>query len=219
MLYKDRNRLLIAVIVLIFILSGCTEKKTPTEKMVDVLEAVVTKEKVFEDQQDPLVTLEKQEKEKYDQIIQLGMKKYDQIAKLSDEAIILADKRTELFEKETKSLKESEKEFNKAAKIKSELDDPALEKITNDLVEIMMNRYQAHEELYTEYTDAIRYDKELYGMLKNKDLPYDQLEEQINKLNETYKKVLEANEKFNIFTEQYNDKKLSFYQKAGLKSK
>jgi len=200
------------------ILAGCIGKKTPVEKMYDVLEEVVSKEKVFEEQQEPLVTLEKKEKEIYDQIIELGMKEYDQIVKLSDDAIILTDQRKNHMEKETKSLKESEQVFKKAAAIKDEFDDPELTKIANELSDIMMQRYQAHKELYKEYSNALTYDKELYMMFKNKNLPLEDLEGQVKKLNETYKKVFDTNEKFNKLTEQYNNKKLSFYKKAGLKS-
>lgn len=200
------------------ILSGCVGNKTPAEKMYDVLEDVVTKEKVFEEQQDPLVTLEKKEKNIYDQIIELGMKEYDQIVKLSDEAIQLTNERKNHMERETKSLKESEQAFKKAAGIKDDFDDTKVKKTANELYDIMMQRYQAHEWLYKEYSSALTYDKELYGMFKNKNLPLEDLEAQVNKLNEQYKQVFEANEKFNMLTDQYNDKKQLFYKKAGLKS-
>ncbi|MFJ7728892.1 YkyA family protein [Neobacillus sp. NPDC097160] len=218
MLFKGKSRYLISILAILFILSGCGAKKSPVEKMYDVLENVVSKEKAFEEQQDPLVSLEKKEKEIYDQIIELGMKEYDQIVKLSDEAITLTDKRKNYMEKETQSLKESKQEFKKAADLKDQFDDPKLTKIANELYDIMMQRFQAHDELYKEYSDALKYDKELYMMFKNKNLPLEDLEVQVNKLNETYKKVYDANEKFNRLTEQYNEKKMLFYQKAGLKS-
>lgn len=219
MLVKGRSRILLIVVAIIFILSGCAEKKTTIEKMYDVLENVVDKEKVFEQQQEPLVTLEKQEKDVYDQIIKQGMKEYDQIVKLSDEALALADKRKDRLEKETTSLKESEQEFSKVADLKGQLEDPALKELANDLYIIMMKRYEAHRELYKQYSLALQYDKELYQMFKNKNLPLEDLEAQINKLNESYKKVYAANEQFNKYTEQYNEKKLTFYKKAGLKTK
>lgn len=219
MLVKGRSRILLIVVAIIFILSGCAEKKTTIEKMYDVLENVVDKEKVFEQQQEPLVTLEKQEKDVYDQIIKQGMKEYDQIVKLSDEALALADKRKDRLEKETTSLKESEQEFSKVADLKGQLEDPALKELANDLYIIMMKRYEAHRELYKQYSLALQYDKELYQMFKNKNLPLEDLEAQINKLNESYKKVYAANDQFNKYTEQYNEKKLTFYKKAGLKTK
>ncbi|MFL6562404.1 MAG: YkyA family protein, partial [Bacillus sp. (in: firmicutes)] len=188
------------------------------EKMYTVLEKVVSAEKEFEEQQDPLVTLEKQEKRIYDQIIALGMKEYDQIIKLSDEAQLLVEQRKEHMEKETHSLKESEKEFTKAAALKDQFEDENLKKVANQLYDIMMERYRAHDALYIEYTDALKNDKQLYEMFKNKNLSLKDLETQVKKLNETYKRVYNANEKFNMLTKQYNDEKLLFYKQAGLNS-
>ncbi|WHY68555.1 YkyA family protein [Neobacillus sp. SuZ13] len=206
------------ILVLAVIFAGCTKEKAPEEKMYTVLEKVVKAEKVFEEQQNPLVALEKKEKGIYDQIIELGMKEYDQIVKLSDEALVLVDQRKELMDKETNSIKLSEKEFSKAANIKDKLEDPSLRKAANDMYETMMNRYEAHDELFTVYNEALKNDKTLYEMFKNKNLPLEDLESQVNKLNETYKRIFNANEKFNMLTEQYNDKKLLFYKQAGLNS-
>ncbi|WP_309865353.1 YkyA family protein [Bacillus sp. SLBN-46] len=216
MLFKSKWRFFISVIAVIFIISGCQAEETPEEKMYDVLEKVVDKEKVFEEQQDPLVKLEEEEKVLYDQIIKLGMKEYAQIVKLSDKALTLTEKRKTLMEKETNSIKDSEKEFKKVAIIKDDLDNQELKKLANDLYDTMTKRYEAHEVLYKEYTDALKNDKELYEMFKNKDLPLQDLEAKVVQLNDNYKKVFEANENFNQLTEQYNDKKLAFYKKAGL---
>ncbi|MCL6571263.1 MAG: YkyA family protein [Bacillus sp. (in: Bacteria)] len=216
---KGRSHFILFIIaIFIIILAGCVKQKTPVEKMYDVLEKVVASEKEFEEQQDPLVTLEKKEKELYDQIINLGMKEYDQIVKLADEALTLADKRKEHMENETNSIKESEREFREVKDLKVEFEEPALTELANKLYEIMMKRYQAHEVLYKEYSEALTYDKELYVMFKNKDLTLEDLEVQVNKLNKTYKKIFDANENFNMLTEQYNEKKQLFYQKSGLKS-
>jgi hypothetical protein len=215
---KEKFTTILFISVLTVIIAGCTKETTPVEKMYDVLEKVVSAEKEFEEQQNPLVTLEKKEKELYDQIIQLGMKEYDQIVKLSDEALLLADKRKEHMEKETNSIKESEQAFKQAENIKDELDDRSLKKVANEFYDIMLERYKAHDVLYMEYTEALKNDKELYLMFKNKELPLEDLEAQVNKLNESYKRVYNANEKFNMLTEQYNDKKRAFYKQAGLKS-
>ncbi|GHI01396.1 YkyA family protein [Neobacillus kokaensis] len=219
MAYKRKNEFILALIAIIVILSGCTEKNTAVEDIYQVLEQTVTKEKVFAEQQEPLVELEKKEKEIYDQIIHMGMKQYDEIVKLSNHAIYSVDKRKELMEKETNSMKESEKEFQKIDNLKVKLEDPELRKITGELSDIMMKRYRIHDELYSEYSNALENDKKLYEMFKDKNLPLPDLEEQVNRLNEIYKRISAANQKFNQLTEQYNDKKLSFYKQAGLKAK
>jgi hypothetical protein len=219
MLINSKNGLILSILATIVILSACMNEQTPAEKMYDILEKVVIVEKVFEEQQDPLVTLEKKEKNLYDQIIGLGMKQYDQIVKLSDQAIQMADERKTHMEQETKSIKESEKEFGKVADIKDELGDPKLKKQANELYDLMIKRYKAHDVLYKEYTEGLKNDKKLYVMFKEKNLPIEKLETQVNNLNKTYEKIFAANEKFNALTEQYNAKKLFFYKQAGIKIK
>nr|WP_246017705.1 YkyA family protein [Mesobacillus subterraneus] len=54
--------LAILLVAGVFSLTGCLDKQSPEEKMFDELEKVVSIEKVFEDQQDPLVDLEKKKK-------------------------------------------------------------------------------------------------------------------------------------------------------------
>lgn len=219
-LHVNKKRLILSVIIVILLLAGCsTNKATPVDKMYNILEQVAAKEKGFEEQQDPLVALEKQEKTIYDQMIKLGMKDYNQIVQLADEGIASADKRKDYLDKETNSIKQSEAEFKKVPAITKELDNPGLKKQADALYNIMMQRYQAHDELYLEYSGAIQDDKQLYEMFKNKNLPLNQLEAQVNKVNEDYKKVAAANDAFNKFTEQYNAKKLEFYKNAGLNAK
>lgn len=221
MLLKGKKQVMIILLAMniLIILAGCSNEKTPVEKMHTILENVVAKEKSFEEQQEPLVSLEKKEKELYDQIIALGMKDYDKIVKLSDEALSLTEQRKKHMEKETNSIKESEQEFKKAAEIKEEFEDADVKRAANELYDTMMERYRAHEALQSEYSQAIENDKQLYQMFKDKNLPLEQLEAQVTKVNETYKKVFAANENFNKLTEQYNGLKLIFYEKAELTAK
>ncbi|WP_368857082.1 YkyA family protein [Neobacillus paridis] len=211
-----KSHFIITVIAIFVMLSGCAKKNTTVEEIYHVLEKTVTKEKVFEQQQKPLVTLEKKEKNLYNQIIRLGLKQYDQIVKLSNEAIASVNQRKKLMDKETKSIEESEQEFKKIKPLIGKLEDPDLRKITSELADIMSKRYKAHEKLSLEYNDALKNDKKLYEMFKNKNLPLQELEGQVNKLNKIYKTISATNEEFNQLTEQYNKKKLSFYKKAGL---
>jgi predicted patatin/cPLA2 family phospholipase len=83
----------------------------------------------------------------------------------------------------------------------------------------MQKRYRAHDELYNEYVEGIKNDKELYLMFKDKNLSIADLEAQVNKVNQTYEKIFAANNQFNQLTDEYNAKKKMFYQKAGINSK
>ena len=208
------------IILIVFagsiILAGCINKEPAAEKMYQVLEKVVEAEKEFEDQQEPLVALEKREQEIYNQIMTLGMKQHDEIIKLSSEALTIIEERRVLLQKEMNSINASKTEFKKAEAIKDEIKVPEQKKKAEEVVNIMTNRYKVHSQLSKEYLNALDRDKELYTMLKNEGISYDMLEEHVTKLNTAYQQVFDKNEEFNDLTGQYNEKKLEFYKEAGL---
>lgn len=211
------NRIIFSIFAISFLLTGCVSKEKTTERMYQALENVVEAEKAFKEQQEPLVELEKQEKEIYNQIMALGMKQHDQIVKLSDEAISIIDKRREHLQKEIDSIDTSKTEFKNAEEIRKEIDDSKQKKKATELLEIMRNRYKVHSQLAKEYSSALDNDKKLYQMLKNESISYEKLEEHVTNLNTIYQKVYDKNEEFNELTAQYNEKKLEFYEEAGLK--
>ena len=212
-----RNTLLIlSVFAGVFLLTGCFNKESTAEKMYKVLEQVVEAEKEFEEQQQPLVALEKQEKEIYNQIMALGLKQHDEIIKLSNEALSIIEKRRGHLQKEKDSINASKTEFKKAEEIKSKIKDTEQKKKAEDLFKIMENRYTVHNKLSNEYSIALDSDKELYLMLKDENISYEKLEAQVTKLNTAYQQVSDANAEFNKLTSQYNEKKLEFYKEAGL---
>ena len=196
--------------------SGCLNRQSPAEEMFEKLEKVVEIEQTFEDQQKPLVQLEKQEKELYGQIIEMNLQKYDKVVQLADEAISISKKRNELLDLERKSIEESQAEFEQVPEIYAKIDDLQLKEQAKGLNDLMQERYRTHEKLYESYVAGLGYDIELYNMFKNEEVTVDQLGEQINKVNAAYEEVLSANDQFNQLTDQYNEKKYQFYQAAGL---
>ncbi|MCA1029894.1 YkyA family protein [Bacillus timonensis] len=213
-LFKTRN--IFMLLLLIALLTACNNGPTPQDEIYNTLENVVTKEEQFEAQQDPLVQLEQQEKEIYDQIITLGMKEFDQIVTLSKQAISLVEEREALVKLENESIQASKKEFDNVHASVEKLENDTLKKEANDLVSLMNSRYESYEKLYTLYTEAIALDKQLYQMFQKEDLSIDELEEQINKINESYTNVMTENDTFNKLTENYNKAKMAFYKNAGL---
>jgi hypothetical protein len=213
---KKRSFILLFLFVGSVLLTGCQGQSSTVDEMYAVLENVVELEQEFEQQQDPLVELEREEKEIYSQIITLGMKEFEQIVTLSNEALTIVDKRQEHMQMEEDSIQASRKEFEKFKPLIDELDDEELKKKANELNDTMLERYKTHDNLYKNYTQGLTYDKELYQMFQQEDLSIDQLEEQIAKINDTYKVVLESNETFNNHTKKYNENKLEFYKAAGI---
>ncbi|MBN6889209.1 peptidoglycan hydrolase CwlO-like protein [Cytobacillus horneckiae] len=212
---KKGKAIILLLILMSFVMSGCINKE-PEQKMYDALEKVVAAEQVFKEQQDPLVQIEQQEKKIYDEIISLSMKEFDKIKKLSNEAIDLVEQRKAHMEKERESIVQSKQEFEKTEDIINSFDDSTLKKTAEDLYGIMTERYDVHDELYTNYIASIELDKELYELFKQEDVTIEQLEAQIAKINDSYEKVLNDNEQFNVKTEEYNEAKLNFYKEAGI---
>ncbi|MDF1506754.1 YkyA family protein [Robertmurraya sp. DFI.2.37] len=211
-----KKPLLFFILISMFVITGCFNRTTTTDEMYTVLENVVDLEQDFEKQQQPLVELEKEEKEIYSEIIGLGMKEFEQIVSLSEKALTIVDKRQEHMQKEEESIQASKQEFEKFAPLIEKLDEGELKTKANELYDTMQKRFATHDTLFDNYMKGIEHDKELYQMFQKEGLSIDELEEQITKINDTYKLVLDSNEEFNEYTKQYNEIKLGFYKAAGI---
>lgn len=188
---------------------------SPEENVYQIIEDAASEENAFVKQQKPMNKLESDEKALFDEIMELGMKEFDQIQKLSDEALSNLDEREKLIKKESETLENSKEEFQKA---KTELDKIKDEKLKEDaeqLAELMDARYSAYDTLFSAYLTGIAEDKKIYELMKDEELSMEKLEEQIEISNSAYEKVREANDTFNDKTEEFNEKKLDFYNKAG----
>ncbi|KAA0548098.1 hypothetical protein FZW96_10230 [Bacillus sp. BGMRC 2118] len=204
------------VLVLAVSMSACQAGPSPQETMYSHLEEAVKLETEFENQQTEMVRLETKEKEIYDQIMTLGLKEIEKIEQLSTEALMVTEERRTGLNKEYESIQKSKQEFENTLEIVEEVEGEQLRKSAKSLVELMKTRYSTYEELFEAYGESIELDKQLYIMFQNKDLTLEQLEEQIQKVNSSYERVLTLNEKYNEITNKYNANKKRFYEEAGL---
>lgn len=197
------------------LLSGCFGP-SPEENIYQTLEEVASIEDTFQQQQKPLLELEKKESELYNKIMDLGMTEFDQIVSLSKEAITIVEEREQKIQTEYDSIMSSKKKFEEIKVDIEKIKDEKLLESAKQLITTMEDRYNSYEKLYENYEASLSLDKELYTMLQKEDLTIDELDTQITEINTAYKSVMEQNEQFNKLTEQYNDQKISFYQKAEL---
>lgn len=211
-MYFIKNILIITVFI--SLLTGCG--KSPEEEIYNHLESAVSLEAVFEEQQQPLVELEKKEQDIYEKIIKLGMSEFDEIKALSQEAIEVVNERESRIEKEKESIDASKEEFLLTESKVDNLKDEKVRLNAEELMKVMNNRYESYNKLYTYYKDAIALDRELYEMFQKEELTLEQLENQVKKINEMYDNVVKENEKFNELTDTYNKKKKEFYIAAEL---
>lgn len=205
-----------SVLALMILLSGCVNGESPEQEIFETLEKVVELEASFEEQQEPLLELEREESEIYEEILSLGMKEFDQIVKLSQEGLVLVEQKETAIQNEKKSIEEAREQFEEVKASIEKLEDEDLKEEAQSLYQLMEQRYEAYMVLWDHYMAAIGIEKDLYDLFQTEDLTLEQLQLQINNLNERYDKINEANESFNSFTEQYNEAKINFYQKAGL---
>jgi rubrerythrin len=204
--------------VAVFVLMGCVGGNSPQENIYKVLEETVAKEKNYVEVQKPLQGLEEKEKEIYGKIMNLGMKEFNKIVKLSDDALKNISERKEYIEKERKAMKEAKEKFSDLDDYISKLEDEKLKDEAGKLEKTMKDRYQIHEELTNSYLDALSLDKELYELFKKKELTMEELEEQITSINEAYEKTITLNKEYNTRTEQFNELKQGFYSHAGIET-
>ncbi|RFU71104.1 hypothetical protein D0469_03965 [Peribacillus saganii] len=214
-MFKHIKPFALIILAAIF-LTGCLNG-SPEEKIFKILEEVVVKENGFKEQQTPLVDLEKKESDIYSQIIKLGIKDYDKIVSLSNEALQNIDKREEHIKKEHDSIGEAEKEFKKIEELIKDIEKEDARNKAIKLNNTMKERFKVHEILYKAYLESLKKDRELYGLFKQKDLRMEDLQKKIDEVNQTYDKVIKENDKFNKLTEEYNKEKMEFYKSAGLK--
>jgi hypothetical protein len=214
----NHQKIMLAVIIafLVFLLSACLQQETTVDNIYKNIEHAAIAEKGFEHAQDPLVETEKKEKALYNQIIELDSKQDDVKVKLSREALTMVNERKKYMKVETKSLQSSEKEFKKVSSLIAKIKDKNVRKQANDLYQLMIERFRAHEDLSKEYLNGTSQDLILYEMFQKKAISAEELDAQIDRINKTYKNIYTANDKFNLLTKQYNDQKLVFYKSAGL---
>ncbi|MBO8155414.1 MAG: YkyA family protein [Bacillaceae bacterium] len=205
------------IIILIFaLLTACSQGPTAAEQMYEHLEKAVDLEENFAAQQEPLLELERQEKELYDKIIQMSSSEFEESVKLSEEAIDIIEQRRDIMDIEKESIEAAKTEFDKVKPMIEELEDENVKEIAGNMIDAMENRFQSYQDLYESYMKSLDLNKELYLMLQNEDLTKEKLENQIDQINNSYDEIMASNKQFNDFTKTYNNLKMEFYQSAGI---
>ncbi|BAC13367.1 YkyA family protein [Oceanobacillus iheyensis] len=210
-----RGLLSVLSILFILVITGCNNESTE-EKIHNHLEEAVALEEDFENQQQEITELEEKEQEIYNQIIDLGVEEIDKIKELANEATSVIEDREEKITAEKESIEASEEEFSNIEELISDIDNEEALSNAENMVEVMNQRYESYYTLNDAYMESLSLEKELYELLQKEDLEQEQLTEQINAVNDSYDKVINANESFNEYTVEYNALKREFYESTDL---
>ncbi|MFP7232224.1 YkyA family protein [Bacillus subtilis] len=200
------------------LLTGCIGKD-PVDSMHHSLEKAAESEKPFQEEQKTLEELEAKENQLYDDVMKLNMDDYNKIVALSNEALENVSKREEHLKIENDSIKKSETEFEEAKTSVEKIKDKRIKEKADTAASHMEKRYSSYSSMYEEYQNALQLNKKLYKQLKEKDLTRDDLDQQIEKVNASYEKVLKYSGEFNEQTEKYNKAREDLYDAAGYQVK
>ncbi len=204
------------ILVLLLLLTGCSSVE---DKLYKTLETAVSIEKEFDKHQKSLTALEVKEKELFDKMLTLGMKEFEQITKLADEALENLNQREELVKKEQDVMAKSRKEVTKAKNYIDKINDDRVKEKALQVYEITDERFESHAQLVTAYEQLTIEDRKIYELMKEKELELEQLTEQIDRANEALENVKAASDEFNKQTETFNEMKIQLYKEAGIKVK
>lgn len=212
------------LIFVLIIVSGCTETpKTVEPKTTDLilehLEKTFEFEKEFNNQQEPLTKAAEEEYSLYNEIVDHGLADFEKIKELSDKALVVVEERKEILDKENQSLNLAEEEFNKIQPLIQEINDDKIKSEAENLYSVMQKRYDTYDEIYTNYKIMLVEIEKIYQLLQDKDVTIEQVKEQAELANSHQAALVELNEQFNLYTDEYNQGKTNFYSLLGFKIK
>ncbi|SDY78502.1 Putative cell-wall binding lipoprotein [Evansella caseinilytica] len=199
--------------VICFMLIACSDDN-PAESMYGHLEEAVQIEKAVEGKQTPLADAENDEYDLYEEMLSLS--DLEEIESLSKQAIESAEKRRTLVQEEKAIIDEAYEQFLLSVPFIEAFEEEAIQSQAEEMVEVMKDRYETYQELYSEYVATIDLDVRLYTLVYQEDLTIDQLQEQHDLVNEAYQRINDLNQRFNEYTSSFNDAKRSFYDVADL---
>lgn len=211
-----KGSILYIMFILAMILSACSGTTSTEDKIYEHLEEAVRLESSFEEQQNDITALEKEEQEIYSQIIELDMSEFDKIKDSAQQAIEIIETRSEKIEIEKESINSSQEEFEKINSLIGELKEQDVKDKAEEMYSVMMDRYDAYDAMHEAYLRSLEEEEKLYTLLQNEDVTEDDLKDQIAIINNTYQEVLDGNDQFNTNTVTYNELKKEFYEVANI---
>ncbi|MCR6095882.1 YkyA family protein [Salipaludibacillus agaradhaerens] len=202
----------ITFLSLLTILSGCVGDD-PAELMYDQLETSVQIENEMKSLQEPLVEAEKKEVQLYNDMASLSS--LEEIEPLSQKAIESAETRRSMMEEEKKIIDNAFEAFQEAEQYLEELEEDQAKEAGQTLIDIQNERKSVYEELYTQYVKSIDEDIKLFEMVVDEESHNDELEGQQEKVNESYARITELSDEFNVLLNDFNEAKIVFYESVG----
>ncbi|PEO53575.1 hypothetical protein COI41_31065 [Bacillus toyonensis] len=215
MIYRN---LAFITVLSVTLLSGCLGAK-PEEKLYEAFESATTKEITLSVNTNKLATLEEQGLELYNQITLEGKENNQVVKEKIDQAVTNIHDRKKVLEKEKATLENAQNEVKSVDKYIKRLEDKKLQEQAEKVQDMYKKRAESFKKLHDDYGKSLQLEQELYNMLQTKDEKLKSIHEKVKMLNQSYEQILSNKDRFNTYTNEYNQKKLAFYKQANIKIK
>ncbi|HDR7850067.1 TPA: YkyA family protein [Bacillus toyonensis] len=215
MIYRN---LAFITVLSVTLLSGCLGAK-PEEKLYEAFESATKKEITLSVNTNKLATLEEQGLELYNQITLEGKENNQVVKEKIDQAVTNIHDRKKVLEKEKATLDNAQNEVKSVDKYIKRLEDKKLQEQAEKVQDMYKKRAESFKKLHDDYGKSLQLEQELYNMLQTKDEKLKSIHEKVKMLNQSYEQILSNKDRFNTYTNEYNQKKLAFYKQANIKIK
>ncbi len=198
------------------LLSGCLGQK-PEANLYVAFENAAKQEKTMYEDTKKLAELEKQGQELYTQITLEGKENNQVVKEKLDQAVTNINDREKVLEKEKTTLENAQNEVKSVDKYIKKLEDKKSQEQAEKVQDMYKNRAESFKKLHDDYKNSLQLEQELYKMLQAKDEKLKSIQEKVKMLNQSYEQILSNKDRFNTYTNEYNQKKLAFYKQANIK--
>ncbi|WP_439743018.1 YkyA family protein [Bacillus pseudomycoides] len=200
------------------LLSGCLGQK-PEEKLYMAFESATKQEKTLSEDTKKLATLEKQGLELYNQITLEGKENNQVVKGKLDQAVTNIHDRKKVLEKGKATLENAQNEVKSVDNYIKKLEDKKLQEQAEKVQDMYKNRAESFKKLHDDYEKSLQLEQELYKMLQAKDEKLKSITEKVKMINQSYEQIHSDQDRFNKYTNEYNQNKLAFYKQANIKVK
>lgn len=200
------------------LLSGCLGQK-PEANLYVAFENAAKQEKTMYEDTKKLAALEKDRQELYTQITIEGKENNQVVKEKLDQAVTNIHESKKILEKEKNALDNAQKEMKSVDNYIKKLEDKKLQEQAEEVQNMYRKRADSFKKLDDNYKKSLQLEEELYKMLQAKDEKLKSIHEKVTMLNQSYEQILSNKDRFNKYTNEYNQKKLAFYKQANIKTK
>jgi hypothetical protein len=200
----------IGCIAALLLLAGCGHL-IGKQEVLSAFQKMAAYERDAVEEQKKLAEFEQKQNAIYARMMSYGFKHFTKVAQLAKEALITIKEREKHLAGEYKAMHSAKRQLNMAKRKTDGLHDEQIKQEIGHFVEAAEQRYETYDKLYVQYKEMLALEKELYILLQNKDVTAERLQQQIDRINERHRNIMDINEQFNAYTKKYNKEKKQLY--------